>query len=68
MNTQDNNAHAPRLGSAEVVISINDDTGFTVTHGMDGELLTYKPANECTGEEWNTLWSAINVIVKRVGA
>lgn len=48
---------APRLGSSSLRITFNDKTGFTVTHGSTKDyILAHKPADKCSGEEWDRLW------------
>ena len=53
----------PRLGSASIVMAYNDDDGFTVHHGSDGDLLASIPPERCDGSEWKELWALINSLV-----
>lgn len=48
------------LGSAKIIVSINDKEGLVVRHGLDPDLiLASLPADRCDGETWNKIWETI---------
>ncbi len=48
------------LGSAEIVISIDNSNGIVIRHGSDTSyVLARKPADECVNSEWDALWTAL---------
>ena len=51
----------PRLGSAQIIVSINDKEGLVVRHGEQPNLiLASLPASECDGETWNKIWETLD--------
>jgi len=51
----------PRLGSAEIIVSINDEEGLMIRHGEQPDLiLAHLPANKCDGEIWNKIWETLD--------
>lgn len=51
----------PKIGSAEVTVSISDADGFRVTH-KDGSELVHIPADHVQKEDWTFFWNAIKSI------
>ena len=48
------------LGSAKIIISIDDEEGLVVRHGQQPDvILASLPAAECNGMTWDRLWYAI---------
>jgi hypothetical protein len=57
MNMQKN------LGAAEIIISIDNQNGIVVRHGDDKNLiLAQKNASDCTREDWDKLWFALELL------
>jgi hypothetical protein len=51
----------PRLGSAQIIVSINDTDGLVVYHGSEPELiLAHLPADQCDGTTWNKIWETLD--------
>lgn len=51
----------PRLGSAQIIVSINDTDGLVVYHGGEPDLiLASLPASECDGTTWNKIWETLD--------
>jgi hypothetical protein len=58
-----NEGSTPRLGSASIFISFNDEDGFIVTHGTDATILAHKPPERCKSGDWDQLWKTIRNVV-----
>ena len=51
----------PRLGSAEIIVSINDKEGLMVRHGDQPDIiLALLPAVQCDGTTWNKIWETLD--------
>jgi hypothetical protein len=51
----------PRLGSAKIIVSINDREGLVVRHGSDPNvILASKPASKCGKDDWDRIWDTID--------
>ena len=51
----------PRLGSAQIIVSINDEEGLVVRHGEQPDLiLAHLPADQCDGTTWNKIWETLD--------
>jgi hypothetical protein len=51
------------IGSASVLFSISDTDGFRVKHGTDKVTLQHVPVDKLKGDEWERLWTLVNLIV-----
>jgi hypothetical protein len=51
----------PRLGSAQIIVSINDQEGLVVRHGdQPNVILASLPASECDLTTWNKIWETLD--------
>ena len=51
------------LGAAEIVISIDSKDGIVIRHGSDRKIiLASKSAEDCTREDWDKLWFALELL------
>jgi len=52
----------PRLGSASILISIDDKHGIVVRHGTDNTVLAHKLPKDCTYHDWDDLFDFLEQI------
>jgi hypothetical protein len=51
----------PRLGSAQIIVSINDEEGLVVRHGEHPDLiLASLPADQCDRTTWDKIWETLD--------
>ena len=51
----------PRLGSAKIIVSIDDQEGLVVRHGYAADaILASLPASKCDRETWDKIWQTLD--------
>ena len=51
----------PSLGSAAIIVSINDEEGLLIRHGSEPDLvLASLPADKCDRATWNKIWEMLD--------